>query len=136
MKNVKDDNKNKIQLNTHDLFKIIFSTKISEKILKARIRYLSDYFYYKKNIYNSENKKEKIEELENLARKLLLEISLSRSFGDINVKTVVCFEFMVFFKNSEKLFNINFTKKKKKFDFETNKHFSKEKHRDFESKKN
>ena len=136
LKNVKDDYKNKIQLNTHDLFKIIFSTKISEKILKARIRYLSDYFYYKKNIYNSENKKEKIEELENLARKLLLEISLSRSFGDINVKTVVCFEFMVFFKNSEKLFNINFTKKKKKFDFETNRHFSKEKHRDFESKKN
>ena len=133
LKNIKDDNKNKIQSNTYGLFKLIFSTKISEKIINSRIRYLSDYFYYKKNIYQNQNKKEKIEELENLARELLG--IMDNSLEGINVKTIVCFEFMVFFKSSEKLFNILFTKKKKKYNFQINK-FSKEKSTDFEPKKN
>ena len=95
----------KIQEQTIDLFTEIFSSKRPQNEFKLKIKYILDYSYYLKFIYGTnENKKN---EISNITR-VLLEKILSCSGGNINIKTEICFEYLVFYKNSEKLFNIDY----------------------------
>jgi len=96
-----------IQTQAIEVFKLYFNDKKEWKELNIWIKYLFDYLTYLKNIYK--NQKEKLEELVNIARELL-GIIFKFSEENINMKTIVCFRFIIFFKNCEKLFNINVTR--------------------------
>ena len=95
----------KIHEGTLYLFSEIFSSKRPANEFKLKIKYILDYSYYMKFI-NKDNAKQK-NEISRITR-ILLEKILGCSSGNINIKTEVCFEFLVFYKNSEKLFNIDF----------------------------
>ena len=94
---------NSIQSYTTEVFKTFFNDKKEVKELNSRIKYLFDYLTYKKNYYK--NKKEKLDEMVNIARELI-EIIFKFSEENINMRTIFCFRFIIFFKNTEKLFII------------------------------
>ena len=95
----------KIQYQISDLFTEIFSTKRPLNEFKSRIKYILDYSYYMKYIHKNDNNKKN--EVEKITR-TLLEKLIGCSPGNINIKTEACFEFLVYYKNSENLFKINF----------------------------
>ena len=95
----------KIHERTLDLFCEILSSKRPKIEFKIKIKYILDYSYYLKYLYQNDNKKK--EEVARITR-ILLERIIGCSPGNINIKSVVCFEFMVFYKNSEKLFKIDY----------------------------
>ena len=97
-----------IQSYTIEVFKMFFNNKKEAKELNWRIKYLFDYLTYMKNYYK--NKKEKLEQMLNIARELI-EIIFKYSEENVNIKTSFCFRFIIFFKNCEKLFNINLNNK-------------------------
>ena len=100
----------KIQLQTLDLFTEIFSVKRPILEFKTRIKYILDYSYYMKYIYGENNVKK--DEVARITR-ILLEKVLGCSPGNINLKTQACYEFMIFYKKSEELFNIDYEINKK-----------------------
>ena len=93
-----------IQSYSIEVFKTFFNDKNEAKELNLRIKYLFDYLTYMKNYYK--NTKEKSDELVNIARELI-EIIFKFSEENINIITIFCFRFIIFFKTSDKLFNIN-----------------------------
>ena len=101
-----------IQNQTLDLFTEIFSTKRPSKEFITKVKYILDYSYYLKFIYK--NDKRKKDEVARITR-ILLEKLIGCSAGNINIKTEACFEFMIYYKNSENLFKINFEIGKKEF---------------------
>ena len=101
-----------IQNQTLDIFTEIFSTKRPSKEFKSRVKYILDYSYYLKFIYK--NDKRKKDEISRITR-ILLEKLIGCSAGNINIKTEACFEFMIYYKNSENLFKINFEIGNKEF---------------------
>ena len=100
----------KIQVQTLDLFTEIFSVKRPILEFKTRIKYILDYSYYMKYIYGENNAKK--DEVARITR-ILLEKVLGCSPGNINLKTQACYEFMIFYKKSEELFNIDYKINKK-----------------------
>ena len=100
----------KIQVQTLDLFTEIFSVKRPILEFKTRIKYILDYSYYMKYIYGENNAKK--DEVARITR-ILLEKVLGCSPGNINLKTQACYEFMIFYKKSEELFNIDYEINKK-----------------------
>ena len=107
--NIKDfSDKNtisKIQYQTFDLFTEIFTSKRPQNEFKSRVKYILDYSYYMKYIYRNDNNKK--DEVARITR-ILLEKLIGCSSGNINIKTEICFEFMVYYKNSEKLFKLDY----------------------------
>ena len=107
--NIKDfSDKNtisKIQYQTLDLFTEIFSIKRPQNEFKTRVKYILDYSYYMKSIYRNDNNKKN--EVAKITR-TLLEKLIGCPSGNINIKTEICFEFMVYYKNSEKLFKSDY----------------------------
>ena len=95
----------KIQYQTLDLFTEIFTAKRPQNEFKTRAKYVLDYSYYMKSIYRNDNNKKN--EVEKITR-TLLEKLIGCSSGNINIKTEICFEFMVYYKNSEKLFKLDY----------------------------
>ena len=100
----------KIQVQTLDLFTEIFSVKRPILEFKTRIKYILDYSYHMKYIYGENNAKK--DEVARITR-ILLEKVLGCSPGNINLKTQACYEFMIFYKKSEELFNIDYEINKK-----------------------
>ena len=113
IKEFQDENVIKnIQNQTLDIFTEIFSTKRPTKEFESRVKYILDYSYYLKFIYK--NDKRKKDEIARITR-ILLEKLIGCSDGNNNIKTEACFEFMIYYKNSENLFKINFEIGKKEF---------------------
>ena len=95
----------KIQYQTLDLFTEIFTVKRPQNEFKTRVKYILDYSYYMKSIYRNDNNKKN--EVAKITR-TLLEKLIGCPSGNINIKTEICFEFMVYYKNSEKLFKSDY----------------------------
>ena len=95
----------KIHEHTLDLFTEIFSSKRPPNEFKSNIKYILDYSYYMK--FKNKDKEKQKNEISRITR-VLFEKILGCSPGNINIKTEECFEFLIFYKNSEKLFNIDF----------------------------
>ena len=93
----------KINEQVLNLFTEIF--KGPQNQLKMKIKYILDYSYYIKYLNIDKNKKK--EEISKITR-ILLEKIIGCSHGNINVITETCFEFMIFYKNSENLFKIDY----------------------------
>ena len=87
-----------------ELLKEFISVKRQKKENEAKMNYIFNYAYsLKSNINGDENSLNKIADI----TRLILSKIIENSNWDINLKTKFCFEFMIFFKNSEKLSNIN-----------------------------
>ena len=104
--------KNKItelQTLTINLFTKIICLEKPIIELKTKIKYILDYSYYLLSIH--QNDKEKKNEIARITRILLSKLSGCPS-DYINLIAQNCFEFMIFYKNSEKLFNIDYNTNK------------------------
>ena len=97
---------NSIQSYSIEVFRRFFNNEKEAKELNLRIKYFLDYLTYMKNYYK--NKRAKLDELVNIARELIEKIIFKFSEENINITTTFCFRFIILFKNSDKLFNINF----------------------------
>ena len=85
-----------------ELLKEFSSVKRPKKENEARMNYIFNYAYSLKS--NANGDEIIINKIADITRLILSKI-LESSSWDINLKTKFCFEFMVFFKNSEKYFN-------------------------------
>ena len=95
-------------INQHsiELLKEFSSFKRPKKENEARMNYIFNYAYFLKS--NASGDENIIKKIADITRFILYKI-LEKSSWDINLKTKFCFEFMVFFKNSENFFNNNYT---------------------------
>ena len=98
----------RIQTQSLNLFIHIIGLQRPLMEIKAKIKYILDYSFYLKLIYK--NDKENIKEISRITRLLLTKLIGSSEY--INLKAEACFEFMIFYKNSEKLYNNNNINKK------------------------
>ena len=88
-----------------ELLKEFISIKRPKQENEARLNYIFDYAYsLKSNNDTDENNVNKLAEI----TRLILSIIMESSKWNINLKTKFCFEFMIFFKNSEKYYKENF----------------------------
>ena len=101
-----------IQTQSLNLFIHIIGLQRPIMEIKAKIKYILDYSFYLKLIYK--NNKENIKEIARITRLLLTKLIASSEY--INLKAEACFEFMIFYKNSEKLYNNDNNTNKKKED--------------------
>ena len=105
LKNISDKNTiSKIHDYTLDIFTEIFSSKRPQNEIKYKIKYILDYSYFMKIIHRDNINQTK--ETSRITRILLEKILLCS--GNINIKTETCFEFLVFYKNEENLFKIDY----------------------------
>ena len=110
--NIKKYDKDKItelQTQTINLFTKIICLEKPIIELQTKIKYILDYSYYL--LYIHQNYKEKKNEIARITRILLSKLSGCPS-DYINLIAQNCFEFMIFYKNSEKLFNIDYNTNK------------------------
>lgn len=93
----------KINQQSLNIFTEIF--KGPQNLLKEKIKYILDYSYYIKYLHKDDtNQKEEISKI----TRILLEKIIGCSPSNINVITETCFEFVIFYKNSENLFHIDY----------------------------
>ena len=86
-----------------ELLKEFISAKRPKKENEARMKYIFNYAYSLKTDINDEEESN-VDKISEITR-LILSTILESSSWDINLKTKFCFEFMIFFKNSEKFYN-------------------------------
>ena len=99
---------NKIQSQTWDILGSIFTTRSDPN----DIYYILDYAYHMKKFFKDEINKNNVER----TTRILLEKVMGVSSGNKNIATEICFEFMIFYKNSEILFKDLIKKIKKNSD--------------------
>ena len=94
----------KIQIKTLNFFTQIFSEENrSLEEVEHNIQYILNYSYYIKDLYKDSPLKKK--EVSRITR-ILLEKLIACPMGNINIKTKNCFEFIILYKNKEKLATI------------------------------
>ena len=92
-----------IKQHSIELLKEFISKNRPKQENEARMNYIFDYAYHLKGKNNDINNVNKIGE----TTRLILSKVLESSNWEINLKTKFCFEFIIFFKNSEKFYDKN-----------------------------